>query len=103
MSRFNLCPKCSVWHFDGDKCAEPYTIFHPDYLGEGGRVFSGYSAEDAAERYAKYYNEDGAEYPLLNGVDAIEIEVEDQNGTRQKFRIYAEQAIDYHVSEIVTM
>lgn len=94
---YNKCDKCGVLHWDYEKCADEYTVFHDDYLDECGEKVHGYSFEDAAERYAKDYDED--DHPLLDG-DPVEIEIEDKDGLRKRFRISAEPSIDYYVDEI---
>ena len=75
---FKKCNKCGIYHFTHEKCADEYIIYHEDYLGEDGMKVSGYSFEDAAERYAKNYNDEGN---LID--DEIEIIVE-RDGVKKK-------------------
>lgn len=96
MRNYNKCKKCGVWHWNYEKCPDEYTVYHDDYLEKDGKKMCGYGFNDVAERYAKYYDED--EHPLLD--ETIEIEIEDKDGLRKKFKLRAEPSIEYYTEEI---
>lgn len=96
MSKYEKCGKCGLFHRSDEKCGNGYTVYHDQYLSENGLKMHGYGFKDVAERYAKYYNEKN--FDLFD--ETIEVEIEDQNGWRRKFELYAEQNIEYFVNEV---
>lgn len=99
MRDFIKCPLCSEYHFSDKECDPAFTVFHEEYLGENGKVIRAFNEEEAAEKYARYYNENSAEYPLMNG-DEIEIFVEGKDGERTRFKVGAEPEIHYTVTQL---
>ncbi|MFM9952378.1 MAG: hypothetical protein ACKV1O_30895 [Saprospiraceae bacterium] len=97
MNSFNRCPKCDNYHWDNEKCNPEYTVYHDDYLGKDGKKMRAIDPVDAALRYASYYNE-RSDYCLMN--EEIEIEVQDHDGQRIKYKIGAEASIDYHANRV---
>lgn len=90
------CELCGTRHFDYEKCPQLFTIFEDDYLGEEGKQFRGYSFDNAVEEYGRYRNDEGQ---LLD--DPITVEIEDRNGIRKKYTVYAEIDVRYIVDEVI--
>ena len=95
MSRFKKCDTCNEYHWVDERCKPMYFVYHEDYLGEDYKIVRADSYEEAAEKYAIYYNSD--DYPLMN--DSVEIEVE-KSGVKKRFRISAEPSIHYSTEEL---
>ena len=94
---YKKCHKCKEYHFDYEPCPSVFIVYHDQYLDEAGKQVRGDSFEDAAERYAQYYNQN--DYDLLHG-EEIEIEVESLSGERKRFKCGAEPSIYYNINEI---
>lgn len=94
---FRKCPECLGWHYNDIKCDPVYHVYNPDTMREDEYwPTRAASHEDAAIKYARYYNEDG-EYSMMNGGD-IAVEV-DHNGIKKYFTISAEPSIHYNAKE----
>jgi hypothetical protein len=93
------CPTCKEFVFDGivHRC-EPIYYFKHENWGEEFQEIRAIDFDDAAEKFAKLYNEDG-DYSLMNG-DTEEVIISDGK-TEKKYKVSAEQAIEYHVEEVV--
>lgn len=99
MSTFGKCQECKQWHRDTEKCKDIFLIYHEDYLGDEPKEMRGNNHYDAATEYAEYYNTH-YDYALMGDDEGIIVEVEDKDGVRQKFRLTAEQSINYDAQEI---
>jgi hypothetical protein len=91
------CSICGVYHFERDRCADSYTVFHPDYLGEEGKVMGAYSFEDCAKHYAEYYDRD--EHTLVSSGDSILVKIVNAEGESKIFELSAEPSINYNYRE----
>jgi hypothetical protein len=100
MSSFDKCEICKTFHWSNEKCPDVYSIYHYEYNGNYPIEIRGNSFEDAAEKYATYYNSD--DYPMNNDYDGIDIKIIDQAGEVKYFNVTAEPAIEYQVTEIET-
>lgn len=91
------CSICQEWKysFKEHHCASVYQFKHENY-GEEYEDIRAYSFEDAAERFAKKYNEDG-DYSLMN--TSTEVTISDGK-EEKKFTVSAEPDINYSVDEI---
>lgn len=96
MSKFNKCQICKEWHWDNEKCQPEYFVYHEEYMGDDPKSVRAVTHEDAACKYAQYYNQD--DYPLMNG-DTIDVKVE-KDGEIKWFSVGAEPEIHYSSTEI---
>jgi len=94
---FQRCLKCGEYHWSDKKCPEAFKVYHEEYNGDEPIKIRGYCFEDAAENYAKYYNQD--DYPLMDGSDT-DVMIVNQDGEEKYFNLSAEQSIDYCIREI---
>lgn len=87
---FDKCNLCNeyVW-LDKHKCAPIYYFKHPNW-GDEFQEIRAHSFEDAAEKFAKTYNEDG-DYALMNKSEEVIIS---DGKTEKKFRVSAEPDIN---------
>jgi len=80
------CKNCGEYIFKFEvnthKCPPEYKIFHEDYLGDEPKILYANSHEEAATKYAEYYDYD--DYGLIDG-NNIEIIVESLDGKRKTF------------------
>ena len=95
MRSYSKCEICNEWHWDSKKCLPEYLVYHEDYLGDESKTVRASSHENAAIKYAEYYNQD--DYPLMN--DIIEIRVE-KDGIVKFFKVGAEPDVHYYSEEI---
>jgi len=96
MSNFNRCEVCKEWHWNNEKCAPEYFVYHEEYMGDEAKSVRAHSHEDAALKYGQYYNQD--DYPLMDG-DTIKVKVE-KDGVIKFFEVGAEPDIHYTSNEI---
>ena len=94
MKDFKRCDICNDYHWDDENCKPIYEVYHEDYLGDESKTIRAMSHEDAAQTYARYYNED---YSLMN--ENIEVKVE-KDGVTKFFCVGAEPDIHYSSEEI---
>ena len=78
------------------KCP-PLFYFRHENWGEELQEIRATDFEDAAERFAKMYNEEDGEYCLLNEEEDVIIS---DGKIEKKFIVSAEQSVDYSVSEV---
>lgn len=97
MSNYEKCPFCGEYHFKNESCEPQYFVYHDEYLGSNFKTIHASSHEEAAVKYARYYNEDG-DFPMMNG-DAIKLKVIDHNSIAMCFTVYAEPDIHYNTKE----
>jgi len=97
MRSYKKCNVCGEYHWTNERCPSEFTVYHDDYLEEEGKRVRADSFEDAAEKYAVYYNQD--DYPLLDG-EEIEIEVESPEGEKRRFKCGAETTVYYSINEL---
>lgn len=98
--KFTKCPECKEYHFDNQKCKPVFLITHDDYLGDAEKSVRGYDHEDAAEAYARYYNEESGEYSMMHGDNELKIQVRaPHETTKRTFIVTAEASIDYSTKE----
>ena len=91
------CTDCGGYKYDWREhhCAPIYYFKHEDY-GEEFQEIRAYSFDDAAENFAKQYNEDG-DYSLMN--NSIDVIISDGK-TEKKYTVSAEPDIHYSVDEV---
>jgi hypothetical protein len=90
------CTKCGTFLFwrtqvTDHKC-DRYVVVDEQYNGPEGTAYHAVDAEDAAEKYARDFNESG-DYDLMD--DSRIVTVGDRS-----FRISAEASIHYSVEEV---
>jgi len=92
---YEMCRKCHHWSFDSHNCScKEFTVI--DDQDEEHEYF-GRDMEDAAENFAKYYNEGSGEYLLMN--EEMIVKVIDGD-TIKTFSISAEPYISYITHEV---
>lgn len=74
-----------------------YFIYHKEYLGDDYETIEALNHEDAAEKYAKYYNE--YENLLIDG-DTLIINVKNEKGKIKKFNVGTKTNIIYTLKEL---
>ena len=94
MAYGDKCPKCGFHHWDHVRCLDTFEFQHENW-GDEFQVIGAYNFEDAAERFAKKYDED--DHPLLEGSAVVLIR---HAGETKAFRVSAEPSIDYSYDEI---
>jgi len=94
---FYKCPICNQYDFpDTHKCPPIYYFKHPHWGDEFQKIHAS-SFENAAEEFAKIYNEDG-DYYLMDNEEIVII----SNGKIEKtFKVSARQSIEYDIKEII--
>lgn len=91
---FEKCSICGEYDFlDKHKCPPIFYFKHEDW-GEGFQIIRAWSYSDAANKFAKLYNED---YALMD--NTIEVLISD-GVTEKKYRVSAEPDILYSDEEI---
>ncbi len=94
---FKQCETCKEYHFTDRKC-KPIFYFKHDDWGEEWQEIRAVGFEDAADNFAKYYNEDADSHsPLMNNTGEVLIS---DGETEKKFRVSAETDIRYSSEEI---
>lgn len=90
---YKKCKECNNFHWSDQKCDPIFTIEYE----EGDHNLNAYDFEEAAEKFAEYYNE-SHDYPLFD--QEIEIKVINSEGESKTFKIGAEQSVNYWSKEI---
>lgn len=98
-NNFKKCKLCNDWHWTNSECPPEYFVYHEDYMGDECKPVRANSHEDAALKYAEYYNQD--DYELMN--ETIEVKVVDLDGVVKFFVVGAEPDIHYSSQEINTL
>lgn len=75
-----------------------YKVYFEEYMGDDHEEFDAVSFEDAAEKFADYYDSQG-DYTVVNGND-ITVQVEDDMGTRVPVKVTGETVANYIAIEI---
>jgi hypothetical protein len=88
---YERCASCKEWHWKDKPCPPIYYFKHEDW-GDAFEEIRAYDYEDAAERFAKQYNEDG-DYCLMDS--STEVIISDGK-IEKNFRVSAEPDINYH-------
>lgn len=101
MSDYNKCPICNEYHWTNDPCGEKFSVYHEDYFDDEPKTIHASSFNDAALKYAKYYNGDCSDHPLLN--DTIQIKVVNSTGVALFFEVGAEPDIYYSSTQIESL
>jgi hypothetical protein len=91
-----ICPICKEYVFGNHKCKSIFYFKHFDW-GEEFQEIRADSFRDAAEEFAKLYNEDG-DYSLMNSSENVVIS---DGKVEKKYRVSAEPDIYYNIEEIV--
>jgi hypothetical protein len=90
------CSICGDLDFGNHKCRALFFFKHPSW-GEDFQKIRANSFRDAAEEFAKLYNEDG-DYSLMNSSENVVIS---DGKVEKKYRVSAEPDIYYNIEEIV--
>jgi hypothetical protein len=77
-----------------------FTVLHGDERPDAvGKEFKAYDAEDAAIRFAEYYDQD--DHPLAEDESREELViVTDSEGVKKQFNIRASISINYYADEV---
>lgn len=97
---FSKCNKCQFWHWDDAECQPQFKVWVADEAGfdyDNPHRSKGDSHEDAADHFACWYNAMN-DYSLNDS--SIDIELENEQGERKRFRISAEPTINYSSEEL---
>jgi len=92
---YKKCDICKDWDFLPHTCKSIFFFKHENW-GEELQEIRANSFEEAAENFAKLYNENG-DYALMN--DSEDVVISDGK-IEKKFRVSAEPEIYYGVEEI---
>jgi len=84
---YKKCDICKEWDFLPHACKSIFFFKHENW---------GDDFEEAAENFAKLYNENG-DYALMNNSEEVIIS---DGKVEKKFRVSAEQYINYSAEEI---
>jgi hypothetical protein len=96
MNDFKKCDNCHDWHWTNESCKPEYLVYYEDYMGDEPKLIHALSHNDAALKFAQYYNT-RTDYSLIN--DSIDVKVE-KDGIIKFFNIGAEPDIYYSSTEI---
>ena len=91
--KYNRCEECKEFHWNDNNCPPEYLVYHED-LGDEYAKIRANSFEQAGEKYAIDYNDDG---DLNDSYIDIKIVFKDES---KVFRIFAHPSIEYDVNEI---
>ncbi len=91
------CYECQKYHW-GEGCNPEYKVYYEEYLGDEPKIIRASDHEDAAVKFAQYYNTSN-DYCLMN--ESIDLKVEFE-GKIKFFRVGAEPSIHYSSEEITT-
>lgn len=98
MREYRKCQICKEFHYTDQDCLPIYGVNLLDYHGEEEfQDFHANSEEDAAEKFAEYYNSNG-DYCLMNETEIVS--VKNPDGEIKKFEISAEPSVYYSACEI---
>lgn len=92
---FIRCKECKEHHFDNEPCKPVYQVFHEEYNGDDAYIYRADSMQEAAQKYAMYYNQD--DYSLMN--ESIKVKVQAPNGDIKWFELSSEPSVYYHIYE----
>lgn len=96
MRDFKKCEQCHEFHWTDRACDPEYFVYFEEYMGDEPKIIHATSHEDAALKFAQYYNTRN-DYSLMN--KSIEVKVE-QDGVIKFFNVGAEPDVHYSSSEI---
>lgn len=91
-----ICKTCGELKYDWKehRCLPIFYYKHDEWTGDEFSEIRAHNFEDAAERFAKKYNEEG---DLMN--ESTEVIISDGN-TEKRFRVSAEPDVYYHNEEV---
>lgn len=92
---YKRCEKCSEQHWTNIDCEPEYRVSMQDYDPDDYTSVRAVSFEDAAQKYAIDYNEDG-DYDLMGETRDIKVQKEEET---KYFNIGAEPDVNYTISE----
>jgi len=95
MSDFALCPNCREYDWlEKHRCAPVFYFKHPNWGDEFQKIHA-YTFEEAAENFAKKYNE--VDHYLMDG-EKEEVIISDGK-IEKTFIVHAEQDVAYFADE----
>ncbi len=95
MSNFKKCKECNDHHWTDMDCLPIYKVYHEEYLGDEPKDIRANSHDEAATKYAEYYNAD--DYALMNEVIVIKVCFD---AVCKWFSVGAEPDVHYSSTEI---
>lgn len=96
MKNYKKCDKCGDYHWSDEDCLPEYFVNYDEWNEEWSK-FNAHSHEDAACKFAEYYNE-RCDYCLMN--ETIEVLVKNNNGDIEKYKVGATPSIDYSAMQL---
>jgi len=94
-SDYKKCDICGEWDWSNTHKCPPIMYFKHENWGEDWEEIRAHDHEDAAEKFAEMYNDDG-DYSLMD----LEVDVLISDGKIEKtFVVSAETSIEYFVKE----
>jgi len=96
MTNYSECKICKEWHWANEKCDPIFYFKHEDW-GDGFEEIRACDFDDAAEKFAILFNEDG-EFQLMDSTEDVIIS---DGKIEKKYNVSAESDICYHVKEVV--
>lgn len=96
MCKYKRCDKCHEWHYNSSDCKPEYLVYYEDYMGDEPMKMRALSHQDAALKFAEYYNT-YCDYCLMN--ESIIVKVE-KDSIIKFFEVGAEPDVHYSSNEI---
>jgi hypothetical protein len=96
MERYKKCEVCRQYHWSDKQCLPEYFVYHEEYLGNEPKSIRASNHEDAALRYAQYFNLSN-DHILLN--DYIQVRVQRDDKVKF-FEVSAEPDVHYSSKEV---
>ena len=92
------CKRCGTYIYNDSCNCEKYLVYHIEYNGDDPMIWYGNDFENVAGKYAMKYNED--DYTCNENLFETPIVIENKEGVRKSFQVYAEPEINYYPKEI---
>lgn len=92
---YGRCEICKEYAFINSHKCPPIFLFKHEYWGDEWEEIRAYNHDDAAEKFAKIYNEDG-DYTLMNDHTTVLIS---DGKIEKKYDVGAEASIEYWIKE----
>lgn len=93
--KYEYCIVCKTYHWTDENCPLIFYFKHENW-GDEFQEITAYSFCDAAEEFAKLYNENGG-YPLMD--DNVDVIISNRK-IEKKYNVSAEPDIHYSITEI---
>lgn len=96
-NHYRFCEICRTCHWTNKNCLPIFYFKNEDYYGKEFQRIRANDFDDAAERFARFFNEDGGGYALMN--NSLEVIISDGK-LEKKYKVSAEPDIRYIAEEI---